>query len=78
MQHSDLCQYVCACIFQEYSVFPGEQVSLSIVPVDSLGSHAAFVFGFAQSVEGSTIPTGRIARYLDLSSAENVVHFWHA
>ena len=57
---------------QEYSAFPGQLVNLSIAPYDSLNKLTAFVFGFTQSIDGSGIPTGRIARYLDLSSNENV------
>ena len=70
-----LVQWKCVqCAFQKYSAFPGEQVNLSITPHDSLNKLTAFVFGYAQYIEGSSIPTGRIARYLDLSSDENVIH----
>jgi len=48
-------------------------VNLSIVPYDSFNNITAFAFGYAQSIEGYSIPIGRIARYLDLSSDQNVI-----
>ena len=60
------------CFPQSYTARPGQTFTLDLVPLDLFDNPTIFIFGFTYLNGDKTVPSGRVAQYIDLSDNQDV------
>ena len=60
---------------QNYTARPGQPITLYLVPYDLFNRPTVFVFGLTQLTGDGSVPSGRLAQYIDLSDEQDVCQY---